>query len=98
MKKKALNVTLHCKALRVRHMLKHVPRHLLEHVPKYVPAKQMRERHVPEHILARHMLGHVLGLNIILLLFSREKSLTIKILVLFYMLKLFSRHSVVRCG
>ena len=36
-----------------RHGLEHVPGHMLEHMPKYVPDR---------HLLASHVLGHVIGL------------------------------------
>ena len=36
-----------------RHGLGHVPGHMLEHMPKYVPDR---------HLLASHVLGHVIGL------------------------------------
>ena len=43
------------------HMLKHVPdRHVLD---RYVHDRHVLDRHVPEHVHARHVLGHVLGLK-----------------------------------
>ena len=41
----------------VRHVLEHVTGHMLEHVPKYMPDRHVLDRHVPEHILARQVLG-----------------------------------------
>ena len=45
------------------HMLRHVPGHMLEHVPKHVPDRHVLDRHVPEHVLAWQVIGHVLGLK-----------------------------------
>ena len=42
----------------VRHVPGHMPGHMLEYVPKHVP-----DRHVPEHVIARQVLGLYIFLN-----------------------------------
>ena len=49
-------------------------------------SEQMPNRHVPKDMLARHMLGHVLGLKIILV--SKKKQIMLNSLC----------HLVVRCS
>ena len=39
------------------HVLGHMLKHMLKHMPKYVPDRHMLDGHVPEHVLARHVLG-----------------------------------------
>ena len=41
----------------LRHVLEHMPGHMLKNVPKHVPDRLLFDRHVPEHVLARHVLG-----------------------------------------